>query len=190
MKKLILPMAEINKRYLAGEAVTDLAIEYGCARITLSKRLKAEGLRRTTPGPPPKQTVDMTGLRPCGGVCGRYLPVTAFHKNKARPDGLNYSCRECWADYQAEQCLMRVFGISKATFERMLKSQGGGCAICETKLGMVRAGKQLRLCVDHCHSTGMVRGILCNSCNNGLGRFKDDPELLERAARYLKNQGG
>jgi len=64
----------------------------------------------------------------------------------------------------------------------MLKEQGGGCAICgETK---PLKGKNY-LCVDHCHETGEVRGILCHACNTGLGKFKDSPELLHTAINYL-----
>lgn len=133
-----------------------------------------------------KQYVELDGLRTCGGKCGRRLPATSFHNNKSRPDGLHYSCRECWADYQAERNLLRKFGITREEYDKLLKKQGGGCAICGEELGMMRAGKRLRLCVDHDHDTGEVRGILCTSCNNGLGRFKDDPELLLRAAEYLK----
>jgi hypothetical protein len=51
---------------------------------------------------------------------------------------------------------------------------------------MLRLGRKLRLNVDHCHVTGKVRGILCNSCNNGLGRFRDNPDLLLKAADYLQ----
>lgn len=54
--------------------------------------------------------------------------------------------------------------------------QGKVCAIC---------GGVDRLCVDHDHATGEIRGVLCLNCNNGLGRFKDDPELLRKAIRYL-----
>lgn len=54
--------------------------------------------------------------------------------------------------------------------------EGKVCAIC---------GGSERLCVDHDHRTGMIRGVLCLNCNNGLGRFKDDPALLAAAAKYL-----
>lgn len=129
--------------------------------------------------------VEFDTKKKCSG-CKKLLPLSEFNRNTARRDGLNYSCRKCWAEYQAERALLRKFGITKAEFDAILKRQNGGCAVCGTKVGMVRAGKRLRLCVDHCHKTGVVRGILCTSCNNGLGRFKDDPVLLERAALYLR----
>ncbi len=44
------------------------------------------------------------------------------------------------------------------------------------------------LCVDHDHKTGEIRGLLCDSCNNGLGRFKDNPEILASALSYLQNR--
>jgi len=84
---------------------------------------------------------------------------------------------------------MRRFGISLETFNNLLADQGGGCAICGKTEGLKVGDRQLRLALDHDHRTGAVRGILCNGCNNGLGRFKDDPELLRRAATYLENGG-
>jgi hypothetical protein len=57
------------------------------------------------------------------------------------------------------------------------EAQDGACAIC----GAVRA----RLIPDHCHRHGIIRGLLCNSCNTGLGMFRDDPRLLARAIEYV-----
>ncbi len=64
-------------------------------------------------------------------------------------------------------------------YERLLAAQNGGCAIC----GKEANGN--RLSVDHDHGTGRVRGLLCQQCNTGLGGFRDDPALLERAIAYL-----
>lgn len=63
----------------------------------------------------------------------------------------------------------------------LAKTQGGLCAICKNRL-LIKRGHQL----DHDHKTGAVRGILCMSCNTGLGHFKDDAGLLLRAIHYLK----
>lgn len=65
----------------------------------------------------------------------------------------------------------------------LLNAQDGKCAICRTTDWR---GHQKVPRVDHCHITGRVRGLLCNSCNIGLGHFSDSVELLEAALRYLK----
>jgi len=72
------------------------------------------------------------------------------------------------------------YGLAKGDYERMLLRQHGVCAICEQK-------PRATLCVDHCHSTRQVRGLLCRTCNMGLGCFHDDPRLLRKAAAYLED---
>lgn len=78
--------------------------------------------------------------------------------------------------------LRRKYGIGLDSYERLLKIQDGRCAIC----GDTENGRALA--VDHDHVTGKVRGLLCASCNNGLGRFRDDPGRLKAAARYLEDR--
>lgn len=70
--------------------------------------------------------------------------------------------------------------ITRAEHFLMLESQGGACAICG---GPPPLGRNLY--IDHDHLTGKVRGLLCHSCNSGLGMFKDHPDLLKVAAAYL-----
>lgn len=82
-----------------------------------------------------------------------------------------------------ESRLQKQFGITIAEYERMLSDQGGGCAICSAKFGTAKRGD--RLAVYHCHVSGKIRGLLCSNCNQGIGKFQDDPRLLERAIRYL-----
>lgn len=72
------------------------------------------------------------------------------------------------------------YGLSVEQYDAMLAAQSGACAIC---LRPERGGKALA--TDHCHETGAVRGLLCQNCNNGLGRFRDDAELLRRAIAYV-----
>lgn len=78
--------------------------------------------------------------------------------------------------------LKTKYGITLDDYNVMLAEQGGVCAICG---GNSLQGKT-RLHVDHCHTTGEVRSILCGKCNGGLGLFMDDPDLLEAAAAYLR----
>jgi hypothetical protein len=75
------------------------------------------------------------------------------------------------------------YGITLDEYEGMLARQGGHCAICPSTLPG-RSGRKY-LYVDHCHDTGRVRGLLCGNCNDGVGRFRDNPELLRAAIRYL-----
>jgi len=60
----------------------------------------------------------------------------------------------------------------------LLEHQHGVCAICRTRPART-------LCVDHCHVTGQVRGLLCSGCNLGIGQFKDNPALLQAAIAYI-----
>lgn len=78
-------------------------------------------------------------------------------------------------------------GIDKDFYEKMLKEQNNKCAICnQEETRMARDGKTItRLCIDHDHDTNAVRSLLCHDCNSGLGKFKDLPELLLKAADYL-----
>jgi hypothetical protein len=75
----------------------------------------------------------------------------------------------------------RTFGISADDFDALLAQQGGRCAICGK-----RPERDASLHLDHCHDTGAIRGILCLSCNQGLGLFGDDVALLDAASRYLR----
>jgi|SRR3989442_882027 len=73
----------------------------------------------------------------------------------------------------------RHYGISWQDYKAMAARQAGACAICKRKPGRT-------LHIDHCHSTGKVRGLLCNNCNSGLGSFDDQCSLLQAAAEYLE----
>lgn len=74
------------------------------------------------------------------------------------------------------------YGITHDEKYALLAQQGGRCAICGTD----EPPTKTRWHVDHCHSTNIVRGILCQHCNNMLGMAKDRPEIFERAISYLK----
>lgn len=71
------------------------------------------------------------------------------------------------------------YGITPEQYDEMFDKQKGTCAIC----GHSPEGR--RLDVDHCHRSGEVRGLLCNKCNQAIGLFNDEPNLIERALEYL-----
>ena len=74
---------------------------------------------------------------------------------------------------------MRRRGLTPDDYLALLAKQGGVCAICG-----VRPNKK-RLALDHCHKTDKLRGLLCDTCNRGLGMFHDDPLRLYAAIEYL-----
>jgi len=92
--------------------------------------------------------------------------------------------KELWKEYNRRSVLKAKYGITAEEYDQMLLKQENVCAICGLEAGGGR-GAESRLAVDHNHETGKVRGLLCNNCNNGLGRFKDNPELLRKAIDYL-----
>lgn len=73
------------------------------------------------------------------------------------------------------------YGITLKDYEKLWEGQNGKCAICEKDLLPSR-----KSAVDHCHTSGKTRGLLCSSCNTSLGKFNDSPEMLMKALSYLK----
>ena len=99
-------------------------------------------------------------------------------KNKAR-----------YLEVQNESRRIRLYGVDRAKYDQMVKEQNGGCAICGDQN---RDGRMLAVDHDHACCPGertcgkCVRGLLCDSCNHAIGKFRDDPELLIKAANYLR----
>lgn len=145
-------------------------------------------------------------------VCKATKPLQEFHSDKSKKDGRLPRCAPCRIvqqrerygknyeryraeariRYQADLKLSRLksnaaslktrYGITLEDKNRMLALQNSLCPICLRSAEKFKKG----LYVDHCHKTGIVRGLLCPSCNHGLGLFVDNPEALIRAAEYLK----
>lgn len=81
--------------------------------------------------------------------------------------------------------LKRRYGLTPKIVNQMWKDQVGACACCHQK--MKRGGQVSNsACIDHNHTTGKVRAILCRECNLGVAQFKEDPERCELAAAYLR----
>lgn len=123
--------------------------------------------------------------------CRTYKHFTDFPKNRANRDGLGTYCKPCHNEVVRKNKELRHgghknfllklrYGIDAATVDALLGRQGGKCGIC---------GSGTPRHVDHAHDTGAVRGILCFNCNGGLGRFGDDPAVMERAIEYLVAHG-
>jgi hypothetical protein len=102
--------------------------------------------------------------------CKQVKPAESFGQGK------NTYCLECLSVRNAA----RNYGISIGEAEKLRAVTC--CAICNKDLATTKDRH-----IDHCHDTGTVRGILCHSCNTGLGHFRDDPELMMAAIRYVTN---
>lgn len=119
----------------------------------------------------------------CCLACGQAL------RPEQRDDTLfcSRSCKEAdrsasgrSADASTRHYYRSRYGMSR---EDAVARFGDRCNICGTADG---GGRYANLHIDHCHASGRVRGMLCSPCNNGLGRFRDDPALLKNAAAYLE----
>jgi len=79
--------------------------------------------------------------------------------------------------------LKNTYGLTPEQYDVMLEAQGSCCAICAAKKP---GGRTKLFFIDHCHTTGKVRGLLCMRCNTGLGLFLDNPRFLSKAIDYLR----
>ena len=135
-------------------------------------------------------------------TCKEVKPLEDFHNDKGTKTGKSSRCKPCtitqkrnWNRKNKEkvhgQQIKQKYGIGLEEFNAMYKAQGGCCAICKTDKNdfRVTSRQHYRFAVDHCHETGKVRGLLCNACNRGIGFLKDDADLLEAAASYLRSGG-
>lgn len=111
--------------------------------------------------------------------CGKtFTPIAPSHL---------YCSDKCSDIGYSDSYLKRVYGISWNRYQELLSNQNNVCAICKEE-GFLMDPKRhkLKLVVDHCHSTGVVRGLLCHNCNRALGLLKDSKENLSSAIQYLE----
>jgi hypothetical protein len=108
--------------------------------------------------------------------CKREQTLDEYHKDSRKPLGYRSECRSCKSVTDRKV----RYGLHDDRYKGIYREQKGLCAICLIPLGKVR------VCVDHDHSTGSVRGLLCPKCNTGLGLFRDHEVIVTRAAEYLK----
>lgn len=135
---------------------------------------------------------------------------TEFVRNKNFWDGYNHICKACgyarrktygdtarekinerqrmryWdnPDRARDRHLARHYRLKPGAYASMLAAQDGKCAIC----GRDDNPSKTRFAIDHDHTTGKVRGLLCTCCNQAIGQLQDSPELLRKAAIYLETR--
>ena len=144
-------------------------------------------------------------MKICTG-CGVNKPLDAYHVSNKTSDGHAFKCKICMAAYWQSPAgkaskkrysasvhgrqntrkhhLKTRFDITLQEYQDLWDAQAGVCAIC----GLPETRNNYNLFVDHDHVTGKIRGLLCNSCNAGIGFFKDNPSLMDSAKEYLGAQ--
>lgn len=137
------------------------------------------------------------GLKRCTR-CGQRKPPSAFNRRGGSTrykHHLKSRCKGCETvvmaeyrvarpEYRAEQHareIERCYGLEPGEYAAMLERQGGVCAVCG------QDNRKRRLVVDHCHTRGTVRGLLCDGCNKSAGLLHDDVDRIRRLADYLEN---
>lgn len=133
--------------------------------------------------------------RRCGNIKPKLLggkrSCYPCHKNngerwrKANPEKHNSSAyrsnsKESFKKWRKDWALKKRYGISLQQYNALVELQGGNCKICESNKNLRRP-----LVVDHCHKTGVVRGLLCDSCNIGIENFRENIQSLAAAVVYL-----
>lgn len=127
-------------------------------------------------------------------ICKEIKDFEEFVKRSNRTSGRQPYCKECHNkkmrdNYSSKRMkdydLKKSYGIDLQEYERMFKEQNGCCLICNTHISEINSKHKKNLCVDHCHISGKIRGLLCDSCNRGLGLFKDNILILNNAIKYL-----
>lgn len=127
-------------------------------------------------------------------TCKTFRAVEDFSWDNTREQPQRV-CMDCCATSQREytarnaekirlKVTLRTWGLTEEQYVALFEAQGHKCAICGAERRELR-----NLAIDHCHKTGLIRGLLCPDCNMGMGQFGDDPALLESAATYLRNGG-
>lgn len=159
---------------------------YCSDRCSNESRKRAAGHIRRSP-------VVVNGEKRCNR-CLEWKPVDQdFSLRKTRRSGYLSECKKCvsarsrtynTSEHGRNARYARKYGVTLEWYESTLKGQAGVCAICGSPPD---SGSTVhpKLAIDHDHATGSPRGLLCFICNSALGKFRDDPALLQRAIDYL-----
>jgi hypothetical protein len=129
-------------------------------------------------------------------VCKIDKDDSLFVKRSNRKSGVQSYCKECHnkkmrgsynSDYMKNYDLVKNYNITLNQFKEMSINQNDRCAICYVHILDISAKHKKTLCVDHCHKTGKIRGLLCDRCNRGIGLFKEDIKIMLKAIEYITN---
>lgn len=132
------------------------------------------------------------------GVYGRKTPTICSHCELNPRDGRSSWCRKCrtminrieWQHWtherKREKWLKHKYNITYKQYEDMYIAQDKKCAICKCDIYIdKRDNSHTTACIDHCHKTGRIRGLLCNHCNRALGLLKEDKNIIRNMEKYI-----
>ena len=111
---------------------------------------------------------------------------------RANKDAMNARARQYYQDNKqrsAARSRLARYGITDEQYARLYEAQGGRCAICETTADAEKLRTRKSLAVDHCHTTGAIRGLLCGACNKALGLVDDSATIMRSAIAYVESDG-
>ena len=135
--------------------------------------------------------LETEGTKLCNN-CEEVKPLEEFTPDVRGRKGRQSWCKSCrnWMkknkydpNYKLNYDLKSKYGITLADYDDILRSQDGLCAICKTDT----PDHSGRFVVDHCHSTGAVRALLCSKCNVMIGMAREDVFILLSAVQYLND---
>lgn len=144
--------------------------------------------------------------------CSKEKAFSEFHKSRIQKDGFSVYCKSCKKidgeiyrkknndvikkrrrekkeknpNIDRDWWYRKTYGIDIDTYNRMFIEQGGLCKCC----GRHQSEFKKSLCVDHHHSTGIVRGLLCIQCNSAIGYVREDASVLRRMIDYIGEKNG
>jgi Recombination endonuclease VII len=127
-----------------------------------------------------------TGTKKQCRCCGNVKSCDEFSFSKALSDGLQSYCNSC----KDGKTTLAKFGIKQSEFDSILKNQNYVCCICfQPEKAKTKAGILKRLCIDHCHTSGVIRGVICHSCNVIIGIYENSAHKYQmpEIEKYLRD---
>lgn len=132
--------------------------------------------------------MEINNCKKCGKEFNKTRKDRVFCSRECSKNGVNrkynYVCKKP-KEERALQIRLAKYKITTKDYEELVKTFGNVCGICGKP---AEDNKNKTLCIDHCHTTNEVRGLLCNSCNLALGLLNDDIKTLESAIKYLQKK--
>ena len=137
---------------------------------------KSQEEQTATPDKYPQKTFKDKACKNCGTL---FSPKAPSHL---------YCSQDCADEGITTAYLQRTYGFSWKEYQEMYEKQEGKCGVCGSEGFTMAEHHKIKLVVDHDHTTGRVRGLLCHNCNRALGLLHDDVDALNKAIEWIKEQ--